>query len=250
MKVTKLSWAGIMLESGNTTLYIDPLQNVDAIFPFVGPPKFPVVGVPLPQTGAANVLITHIHADHYDEMLLKDTFDDRCFIWAPSPVVQIARKAGIKASVVRAYDSFYIGDFRITPVQAVDWVGEDQLSYVISDGTNTVFHGGDTSWHGHWWSYGERFGPFSAAFLPVNGVVGSLPGQTMISDVGGTMNPMQAVTAARILQAGQLIPIHYGLFDNPPTYTEFPGVESALDMEAAKQWVLIRRLADGDMILL
>ncbi|MCX2486263.1 hypothetical protein [Pedobacter sp. MR2016-24] len=40
MKITRLSWAGLLLESPSTTLYIDPLQNVENMAPFLGLPKF------------------------------------------------------------------------------------------------------------------------------------------------------------------------------------------------------------------
>lgn len=248
MKITKLSWAGLMLESGDTTLYIDPLQNIDVIAPFVGVAKFPAFPVPYPKVGLANVLITHIHADHYDEQLLKQLLRDKGLLWGPEPVRKSAVNIGLKAAIARLYDTFYVGDFKVTPVPAVDWVGEDQVSYVISDGTHTIFHGGDTNWHGYWWTIAERFGPFDAAFLPVNGVVGSLPGQDLISDMSGTMNPDQAVTAARILKAGYLVPIHYAQFNNPPTYNEFPDVDKTLDQAGLKQHVTIRKLKDGDTI--
>ena len=248
MKITKLSWAGLMLQSGNTTLYIDPLQNLDVIAPFVGVPKFPALPVPIPDKGQANVLITHIHADHYDELLLKNLVGDTGLLWGPEPVLKKALQANIKAAAARLYDTFYAGDFKITPVPAVDWVGEDQVSYVITDGKKTIFHGGDTNWHGYWWAIAERFGPFDAAFLPVNGVVGALPGQDIISDMSGTMNPAQAVMAARILNAGCLIPIHYAQFNSPPNYTELPEVDQSLDIAGKKHHVAIKRLKDGEII--
>jgi L-ascorbate metabolism protein UlaG (beta-lactamase superfamily) len=249
MKITKLSWAGIILESGSTRIYIDPLQNVEAIFPFVGAPRFPVVAVPAPLQGNSAVLITHIHADHYDRELLGRTLAN-CVIWGPAPVVAAAEADGLRAAIVRPYDSFYFGDFKITPLPTVDWVGEDQVSYVISDGKHTVLHGGDTNWHGYWWTFAQRFGPIAAAFLPVNGVVGALPGQAIISEMSGTMNPEQAVTATRILGGGVLVPIHYGLFHHPPGYNEFPDVENSLNYAASKQGVQLRKLIDGEIISL
>jgi L-ascorbate metabolism protein UlaG (beta-lactamase superfamily) len=248
MKITKLSWAGLLLESGNTQLYIDPLQNVEGIFPFVGAPKSPIVPVPLPEHGPAEVLITHIHADHYDTALYTDILQSRCIIYGPAPVVQAARATGLKATITRPYDTFYVGEFSITPVPAVDWVGEDQVSYVISDGKQTIFHGGDTNWHGYWWTFAERFGPFDAAFLPVNGVKGFLPGQEITSEISGTMDPQQAVTAARILRSKMLVPIHYGLFDSPPGYSEYPQVESSLDKAASAQSVKVYRMGDGEIM--
>jgi L-ascorbate metabolism protein UlaG (beta-lactamase superfamily) len=250
MKITRLSWAGLLLESGNTQLYIDPLKHVEEIFPFVGAPKSPIVPVPLPVHGPAEVLITHIHADHYDRRLYTDTMKSSCIIHGPAPVVQAALRSGLKATLVHPYDTFYIGGFSITPVPAVDWVGEDQVSYVISDGSQTIFHGGDTNWHGYWWTFAEWFGPFEAAFLPVNGVTGFLPGQEITSEISGTMDPKQAVTAARILSAKMLVPIHYGLFDSPPGYSEYPQVESSLGKAASEQSVKVYRMGDGEIMSL
>jgi L-ascorbate metabolism protein UlaG (beta-lactamase superfamily) len=248
MKITKLSWAGLMLESGDTTLYIDPLQNVDEIAPFVGEPKFPLLTVPFPKAGLANVLVTHVHGDHFDHLLLTKLLANKGLIWGPEPVRQSALNYGLRASIARPYDTFYVGEFTITPVPAVDWIGEDQVSYVITDGVHTIFHGGDTNWHGYWWAIGERFGPFDIAFLPVNGVFGALPGQELTSDMSGTMNPDQAVTAARILRAGSLVPIHYAQFNNPPGYNEFPDLDHILDQAGLKQNIVIRRLTDGEII--
>jgi L-ascorbate metabolism protein UlaG (beta-lactamase superfamily) len=248
MRITKLSWAGLLLESGNTTLYIDPLQNVDAMRLLVGEPKFPILPVPLPKSLVAGALVTHIHADHFDQLLLKQLLTDRWILWSPEPVAQIAANDGLKSCVARLYDTFYVGDFKITPVPAVDWIGDEQVSYVISDGIHTIFHGGDTNWHGNWWSIAKRFGPIAAAFLPVNGVVGAIPGQEVISDMQGAMNPDQAVTAARILKADYLVPIHYGQFDNPPVYNEFPDLDNILDQAGIKQNGTIRRLSDGETI--
>jgi len=248
MKITKLSWAGLLLESGNSQLYIDPLQNVAEIFPFVGAPKSPIVPVPLPKQGRAEVLITHIHADHYDHALFTNSMQSNCIIHGPAPVVLAASKSNLKATLVHPYDTFYIGDFKITPLPAVDWVGEDQVSYVISDGKQTIFHGGDTNWHGYWWTFAERFGPFDAAFLPVNGVKGFLPGQEITSEISGTMDPVQAVTAARILRSKILVPIHYGLFDSPPGYNEYPQLESTLDKAASAQSVNLYRMGDGEIM--
>lgn len=249
MKITKLSWAGIMLESSGSTLYIDPLQNVDMIAPFVGKPKFPIFDVSRSKNGSANVLITHIHQDHFDRPLLPELLGKKGKLWGPEPVCQTADSDGLKSSIAKLYDTFSVGNFQITAVPAVDWVGDEQVSYVISDGLHTVYHGGDTNWHGYWWPVAKRFGPFSAVFLPVNGVTGALPGQEIISDMQGTMNPAQAVTAARILGAEFLVPIHYAQFDNPPAYRQFPDLENSLDQSGIQQNVAIRRLEDGEIIV-
>lgn len=248
MKITRLSWAGLMIESPSTTLYIDPLQNVTNMAPFLGLPKFPVFPVPQPKAGKANVLVTHIHQDHFDQPLLNEMLKDGGALWGPEPVYSVALKNGLHATCTKLYETFTIGDFRVTAVPAVDWIGDEQVSYVISDGKNTIFHGGDTNWHGYWWRVEKQFGPFDATFLPVNGVVGAVPQVTPASEMFGTMTPMQAVTATRIMGAKTLVPMHYAQFYNPPLYTQYPDLDNVLDQSGTAQEVIIRRLKDGGIL--
>lgn len=245
MKITRLSWAGLMLETETTTLYIDPLQNAAELAPIIGTPKFPVFPVPFPQNKKVHVLVTHIHQDHFDLRFLTELLATGGTLWAPEPVCSLALENGLKAFAVKIYEPLALGDFKITPVPAVDWVGDEQVSYVIGHGKSTIFHGGDTNWHGYWWKF-KKFGPYRLAFLPVNGVVGSLPYISPDSNIQGTMNPAEAVTATRIMGAAELVPIHYGQFDFPPHYTEYPDLENALKRAAAEQKVAIRWMKDGE----
>ena len=92
---------------------------------------------------------------------------------------------------------------------ASDGYGDPQVSWVISGGGRRIFHGGDTLWHGAWWRIGRQFGPFDAAFLPVNGA--QFGWRKPVSGQPGVLTPEQAVAAATILGARRLVPIHYGV---------------------------------------
>jgi L-ascorbate metabolism protein UlaG (beta-lactamase superfamily) len=246
MKITRLSWAGLKIESPATTIYIDPLQNVTALEALLGKPKFPIF--PIPKTGKANVLITHIHEDHFDQTYLIELLKDGGSLWGPEPVHNQAKEIGLNAFCAKLNETFTIGDFKITAVPAVDWIGDEQVSYVISDGKHTIFHGGDTNWHGYWWAVAKAHGPFDATFLPVNGAVGTIPHISPVSDMFGTMTPPQAVTATRVLGAKVLVPMHYAQFYNPPAYNQFPNLEEALDNAGAEQQIKIHRLKDGEIM--
>jgi len=249
MKITRLSWAGLMLESATTTLYIDPLQNVAHMKPFLGEPKFPVLSVPFANTLTANVLITHIHPDHFDQPLLRELTGGKGAIWGPGTVKAAGAETGLDITAVKLHETFIVGDFQVTAVPAVDWIGDEQVSYVVSDGKHTIIHGGDTNWHGYWWPVATQFGPFDAAFLPVNGVVGAVPGVSPAADEFGTITPAQAVTATRILGAKILVPMHYAQFHNAPMYTQYPDLENVLDQSGKEQGIEIRRLKDGETII-
>lgn len=248
MKITRLSWAGLLIESTNTTLYIDPLQNVAHMAPFLGEPKFPILSVPFPKTPQASALITHIHPDHFDQPLLNELIGNNGDVYGPYSVRKAGAENALNINTVKLYETFAIGDFKITAIPAVDWIGDEQVSYVVTDGKHTIIHAGDTNWHGYWWPVSRQYGPFDAAFLPVNGVVGAVPGVMPSVEMYGTMTPAQAVTATRILGAKVLIPMHYAQFNNAPGYTQFPDIENALDKSGAEQEIIIRRLKDGEII--
>src|SRR3546814_16374669 len=83
------------------------------------------------------------------------------------------------------------------------------MSWVVSAGGRRIFHGGDTLWHGHWWRIGRQFGPFDAAFLPVNGA--RFGWRKPVSGLPGVLTPKQAVAAATIPGSPRLVPIHSGI---------------------------------------
>ena len=65
-----------------------------------------------------------------------------------------------------------------------------------------------------------RYGPFDAAFLPVNGGLAEFPHRQPPSGIEASLTPEQAVAAARILGARRLIPIHYDGIRQPPVYEQ------------------------------
>src|SRR5579859_613864 len=111
------------------------------------------------------------------------------------------RKAGLRCEGSELWKTIEIApQLEVTAVPAVDWRGEDQVSWVIQAGSHRLFHGGDTIWHGSWWQIVGRFGGFDWAFLPVNGVITRYPGLAP-SGIPATLTPHQAVVATRLLQA-------------------------------------------------
>lgn len=110
----------------------------------------------------------------------------------PRPLPEAAR-----AWPATAWEPQLLGDFTATAVPASDGYGDPQASWVVSAGGRRIFHGGDTLWHGHWWRIGRQFGPFDAAFLPVNGV--HFGWRKPVSGQPGVLTPEQAVAAAAII---------------------------------------------------
>ncbi|MDF2683675.1 MAG: hypothetical protein K0R47_4865, partial [Brevibacillus sp.] len=140
-------------------------------------------------------------------------------------VADPARAAGLKGVIGAAVGTtFELGDgVTVTAAPSVDGVGDVQVAWIVEGAGRRVIHCGDTLWHGYWWKMAQSFGPFDAAFLPVNGAVLEMPGR-LPSAQPICLTPEQAISAATILGAKTLVPIHYGAVHSPPVYTETPNL--------------------------
>lgn len=205
LRIQRLAWAGIRLQLPQATLFIDPLVNPDAWGTALKDPMIPVNDA----RGDTYVLITHAHPDHFDAMAVGDALAKGGTLVHPVGTNPLPIPEGVRVRPSTLWEPQLLGDFTATPVPASDGYGDPQLSWVVSAGGRRIFHGGDTLWHGHWWRIGRQFGPFDAAFLPVNGA--RFGWRKPVSGQPGVLTPEQAVAAANILGARTLVPIHYGI---------------------------------------
>ncbi len=113
-------------------------------------------------------------------------------------------------------------------VRASDATGDEQVSWIVSAGGKTVIHAGDTMWHGAWWKTGKAHGPIDVAFLPVNGAVINFPWTQPPASAPAVLTPEQAVDATAALEAGRLVPIHYGDMHHDDFYRAHPDPEGAV----------------------
>jgi L-ascorbate metabolism protein UlaG (beta-lactamase superfamily) len=202
---------------------------------------------PLVEVAAADAaLVTHLHPDHFDPATLKAAVDGGD-VFCPAKAEQAVTDAGLSARGVAVWESVEAGGFHCTAVPAVDGLGDAQVSWVVDDGETRVIHCGDTLWHGHWWRIAARLGPFSAAFLCINGAVFRFPALTP-SEIAADLTPEQAAAAAAVLKANVAIPIHWSLFDSAPTYEETADAEERFRAAAAERDVHVRVVAAGETI--
>ena len=110
-----------------------------------------------------------------------------------------------------------------------------------------MIHCGDTVWHGSWWKLGMQYGPFDAAFLPINGALVGWP--VPPSGIPASLTPEQAAAAAQILGARLACANHYG-WNSPPGYVEFPNCEKAFLEAARGRGVNAVAVRPGDLVLL
>lgn len=243
MKIQRLSWAGIKIESEGQILLIDAVQHYQGRGSSIGP------GEPLQfidSTRADVVLITHMHSDHYEKEVITTVLKPGGRFIASDQIVPELQAEGLEPHGVAIGESVKQGIFTITPVFAMDGVGDKQVSWVIEDSHQRILHGGDTMWHNQFWKLGKTYGNFDAVFLPTNGAVLNIPRVTY-SPVPITLTPLQAITATRLLNARMLVPIHYG-FNNPGSYDQYPDMEKDLAEAALVQNVQVKWVQPGEYV--
>jgi L-ascorbate metabolism protein UlaG (beta-lactamase superfamily) len=246
IRVRRLSWAGVQICVENTTLLIDPLENIPKGAGVAGKPHTKIA-TSAPKIDAA--LITHMRDDHYDVRLLAEKLKPGGHVLCPAGVAPIIAADGFEVTGLQNYETTRIGLFMVTALPAVDGLGDDQISFLIEVDGVKILHCGDTLWHGYWYKFAQDHGPINVAFLPVNGAQINVPG---VPPTGQpvTMTPPQAAAAADIICAEVACPIHYGMFNHPPGFVEWPHSAAVFMTEAEKRDVPARLLEPGEEMLL
>jgi L-ascorbate metabolism protein UlaG (beta-lactamase superfamily) len=243
MVIQRLSWVGIKIESDNQIVLIDPVEAFQGRGVSVGPAEPYIFS---DTTKADTILLTHLHSDHYDSEVIKKTLRVGGQVFSSDQILNDLLSDGLEAVGLALNESRRTGPFTITPVFAMDGVGDQQVSWVIEDGEHRILHGGDTMWHTQLWSIAKKFGHFDAVFLPINAPVLNFPGLSF-GPVPLTLTPLQALAATRILKADILVPIHYG-FHRPGVYEQYPGMFDELNEQSEKQHVPFKLIEEGEYL--
>jgi len=242
LRAQRLSWAGIKLEVGDRTLLIDPWISPEI---WDGAWTQPVVPIEI-ATRARSVLITHLHNDHFDPAAIRAALPETGSVVCQAEIAATVASRGHRTTALQVYEPVALGDFTVIPVPAVDGLGERQVSWVVIGGGRRVIHCGDTVWHGTFHRIGRAYGPFDAAFLPINGA--QVLAVTPRAGIPMSLTPEQAVGAAIALGARVVCPIHYGLHD-PKAYLEYPDAEALFLRVARERGLTARVVAPGDWLL-
>jgi L-ascorbate metabolism protein UlaG (beta-lactamase superfamily) len=241
LRAQRLAWAGVRLDLGEDTLFLDPLISPDVWGAALPDRLAPLEG----GSGARYVLITHRHPDHFDRTAAAQALGATgTLVCAPDAAPAVAA-AGFRARPAPLYEPQLLGEFTATAVPAVDGYGDPQVSWVVAAGGRRVIHCGDSLWHGSWWHIARQLGPFDAAFLPINGA--RFGWRKPVSDVPAVLTPEQAVAAAVLLGARLLVPIHYGMTATD-AYAEVTDPVGALRAAAARRGVEVQVRAPGEWV--
>lgn len=241
VQIRKLSWAGILIETDATALFIDAIS------------PDPTKGEPtdvLATSRAPYAVITHHHGDHFDNETVRGILGKGGRLVCLRETVDWADTRGLRVQPVDMWQPVFFppagDDLLAFPVPAVDGWGSPQASWVIDAKGIRVFHGGDTQWHGRFGDIGRAYGPFEIAFLPINGARQN-DGRFVDKGIPAVLTPEQAVAATQELRAGMVVPIHFGRAD-PPGYMETPHPLSDLRIAAAAANLPVRVLQTGDSL--
>jgi len=241
LDVERLTWAGVKMVSGDTTVLVDAVGT--DLWGGDAPEGLVPVNV---NTGRRYALITHAHNDHFDLETLKSVLGERGYVICHQDIATHIASRGLRVIPAQMHVPVMRGGFVFTAVPAEDGLGAEQVSWVISTPDQTIFHAGDTLWHGQWHMIGKQYGPFDMAFLPINGArLASDPPQ----ETPFTLTPAQAVDAALTLRAKELVPIHFGLND-PPNYVEVAEPLAAVMDEGKRRQQVVRHMQPGEIIRL
>lgn len=261
MRIRRLGWAGIEIESQGESVVVDHVLGWKSIEPYVGPPRTPLLPTEDPGTSLA-AFVTHLHTDHTDALAISNALGEGASLHRPRVMegepletggVAAAeielKEAGVDQVLVSEWEAVEAGPFVATAVPAVDGFGDPQISWVIEADGKRIIQAGDTLFHGSWWLIQMRFGPFDAAFLPVNGALASFPHRQPPSGIEASLSPEQAAAAARILGAKRLVPIHYDGIAEPPAYEQTDHIiarlENSLGGEAEPELLV---MAEGEVL--
>ena len=237
LRAQRLAWAGIRLQLDSGSLFLDPLINKDVWGEALKDAMVPVANA----SGDRFVLVTHRHPDHCDPETIRQALGDTGTLVYAAPT-GVPNVPGVKMRAGALYEPLLLGDFTATAVPAVDGYGDPQVSWIVSGGGRRIIHCGDTLWHGAWWHIGRQYGPFDAAFLPINGAKFSW--RKPVTDVAAVMTAEQAVAAAVVMSARMVVPIHYGVV-GAEGYAEDPRAEEELRSFAKKRNVGVHVLKPG-----
>jgi L-ascorbate metabolism protein UlaG (beta-lactamase superfamily) len=231
LRMCRLGWSGVEIEFEGETLLIDYIKDTSLYEPLQNPDDpFPSSSRPGCAIGA---LLTHLHADHADPDALVAALSKGAPIFRPVHATGIGgdlvltsyaedkfTKNKIATEIIADWEERIIGPFRVHTAPAVDGFGDPQVTWIIECGDRRIIHAGDTMFHGFWWRIAKRFGPLDVAFLPINAPVVNFPPLQPATELEAVMNPEQAASAANILGAKLVVPIHYGSLHKPPVYIE------------------------------
>ena len=202
MKLTKFAHACVTLEKDGAKIALDP----GALTP----------GAKDAVSGAAAVLITHEHFDHFDDALIAAALDadSALRVFGPQSVVEKLGGREGRVQAVKAGDTVQVNGFSVSvhgdqhAAIHPDVPGVDNLGYLVDE---TVFHPGD--------AYFTPEAPVHTLLLPTSGPWTSL---------GEAVDYVRAVKPRQVLQIHELMLSELGQNSTRSFLANLTGIDETL----------------------
>lgn len=176
------------------------------------PPGVPLGALPRPDLA----LLSHDHYDHTDLPSVRALVGRGVEFVVPTGVGALVRGVGgTVAAELGWWESAEIRGARVTCVPARHFSGRGLTDrnrrlwagFVVAGKDRRVYHAGDTGLFDGFAEIGRRLGPLDLAALPI----GAYEPAAMMAPVH--LDPEEAVEAAVVLGARQVVGMHFGTFD-------------------------------------
>jgi L-ascorbate metabolism protein UlaG (beta-lactamase superfamily) len=216
MKLTKFAQSCVLLEDNNTKILIDPgfiLVDQKTINAW---------------KEADYILITHKHADHFDEATVQKLISKKTKIYSTKETAEYYPNT--KFEIIKEKDTFKLGNTKVEVVKAIHGYTpmlkggkevNEAIGYILDNGKKKIYHTGDTI------SFQNDY-KCNILLLPFN-------------NHGVCMGPFEAALFAKETNAELIIPIHY---DN----SKLPGDVNKFEEELKKNGLNFKFLKIGESI--
>lgn len=212
-----LGHSSFILEIGARRIILDPVLGNAAPLPglFKRYGQAPITREDFPP--ADIVLITHNHYDHLERASVRALAKRGAAFVVPLGVGAALKSWGVKAQHIHELgwnDTFTQNGLTITAQRAEHYSsrrGTDKNKtlwngYTLEAGGRKIYVSGDTGYNERLFKeIGRRHGPFDAALVEIDAWNPGWPGMHLF--------PAQAVRAVQDVNAKQLIPAHWGVFN-------------------------------------
>lgn len=201
MKITWLGQAGLLFETKDKKIMIDPYLS-DSV-ERINPKNYRRVPVEdsLFDIKPDIMIFTHNHLDHYDPETVNRfiTAETDVLVLSPKSVWDEVRKIGGGNNYVlfNRHTRWTEGNIEFYAVKA-EHSDTTPIGVIINDGEKKYYVTGDTLYNEE--IFGDLPRDIYAVFLPVNGV-------------GNNMNMEDARVFAKRTGAEKAVPLHFGMFD-------------------------------------